>query len=427
MEYLPNHDKKDLENVLICFNDPFPTLERIDEVLLGGTKFFEKVSKDYSDEGEKFLKIFPKLIDLVKDINTLFPGKGIPTLKTGQNGEVKLTRKQAALIFLLSFFNLIKVQESHEKNNFEVSYILYNPYGAAFHFGLCFLNYLTVIGKWLEENNSHLDEIIIYKRKNIDSTNYFENLPKEELCKIKLINTKTSLFSGDASYCIDFANKYIGGGVLTGGNVQEEILFAVEPEAIVSLFFMEKMGDCDAIGIYSTIQYSDYRGYGFNFTFEGCLIDKDNKNPIIKHNIIAIDAIPASFHFSNDNLMNDINRDIFKAYVGFSFANDEEKIPKTIATGNWGCGVFGGNHELKFIQQWIAASLAKLDRLDYYTFGDKNTLYIEKNLENIKNKFKNVNDLYDALKKVSSYRDKYIKNLLVFQVKNPNMSHDDIK
>ena len=125
--------------------------------------------------------------------------------------------------------------------------------------------------------------------------------------------------------------------------------------------------------------------------------------------------------------MNDINRDIFKAYVGFSFANDEKGIPKTIATGNWGCGVFGGNHELKFIQQWIAASLAKLERLDYYTFGDKNTLYIEKNLENILNKFKNVNDLYDALKKVSSYRDNYIKNLLDFQVKNPNMSHDYIK
>ena len=138
MEYLPNHDEKDLENVLICFNDPFPTLERIDEVLLGGTKFFEKVSKDYPDEGEKFLKIFPQLINLVKDINTLFKEKGVQTLKTGQNGEVKLTRKQVALIFLLSFFNLIKVQESHEKNNFEVSYILYNPYGAAFILGYAF-------------------------------------------------------------------------------------------------------------------------------------------------------------------------------------------------------------------------------------------------------------------------------------------------
>ena len=38
---------------------------------------------------------------------------------------------------------------------------------------------------------------------------------------------------------------------------------------------------------------------------------------------------------------------------------------KTISTGNWGCGVFGGDHELKFLQQWIAASFAGIKRLDY--------------------------------------------------------------
>jgi len=27
-------------------------------------------------------------------------------------------------------------------------------------------------------------------------------------------------------------------------------------------------------------------------------------------------------------------------------------------TGNWGCGVFQGNHQLKFMIQWIAGSLA---------------------------------------------------------------------
>ena len=33
----------------------------------------------------------------------------------------------------------------------------------------------------------------------------------------------------------DFANMYIGGGVLMGGNVQEEIRFSIAPECIVSL------------------------------------------------------------------------------------------------------------------------------------------------------------------------------------------------
>ncbi|KAH9512360.1 hypothetical protein Btru_039314 [Bulinus truncatus] len=41
-----------------------------------------------------------------------------------------------------------------------------------------------------------------------------------------------------------------------------------------------------------------------------------------------------------------------------------------IATGNWGCGAYHGNPQLKFILQWIAASIARSPRVMYYTFGD---------------------------------------------------------
>ena len=41
-----------------------------------------------------------------------------------------------------------------------------------------------------------------------------------------------------------------------------------------------------------------------------------------------------------------------------------------IATGNWGCGAFNGNLELKFLVQYIAASSAGRD-LHYFTFGEK--------------------------------------------------------
>lgn len=40
-------------------------------------------------------------------------------------------------------------------------------------------------------------------------------------------------------------------------------------------------------------------------------------------------------------------------------------------TGNWGCGDFGGNKELKFIIQWIAASVAGVSTLSFHTHGDK--------------------------------------------------------
>lgn len=38
---------------------------------------------------------------------------------------------------------------------------------------------------------------------------------------------------------VDFANKYLGGGVLTHGCVQEEIRFLICPEMIISRLFTE--------------------------------------------------------------------------------------------------------------------------------------------------------------------------------------------
>ncbi len=42
-----------------------------------------------------------------------------------------------------------------------------------------------------------------------------------------------------------------------------------------------------------------------------------------------------------------------------------------MATGNWGCGAFGNDHVLKFLQQWLAASDAGVARLCYHTYGDR--------------------------------------------------------
>ena len=408
-EFLPNSDEKKLQIIFSKFDSPINNISDIKKVFFNNKCFFfTKIEQKYQKEGEDFIKIFAHLKKLVFDINNLFPKKGIDTLKTCDNKFIELNRKQVALIFLLSFFDLIDIKSTDNKNYFIVSNILFTKYENTFQFGRCFLNYLTVIGRWLAENNPILEEKIVFGRKNEKSKDYLEK-SDVELCKLKLIDTKESLFNGDASYGIDFANQYIGGGALNGGCVQEEILFAIEPEAIVSLFFMEVMDDNDAIAIFNTIQYSKYDGYGWDFIYTGCAIDDKN---IKKNRIIAIDAICVGSYGSYFAIKNEINRDIHKAYVGFSLANSDNNIPKTIATGNWGCGAFNGNHELKFIQQWIAASYAGIERLDYYTFKDKNMILVEKYYEKIKNKFKTARELYDALISVSTSNKGYIEGLL---------------
>ena len=408
-EFLPNSDENKLKIIFSKFDSPINNISDIKKVFFNNKCFFfTKIEQKYQKEGEDFIKIFAHLKKLVFDINNLFPKKGIETLKTCDNKYIELNRKQVALIFLLSFFDLIDIKSTDNKNYFIVSNILFTKYENTFQFGRCFLNYLTVIGRWLAENNPILEEKIVFGRKNEKSKDYLEK-SDVELCKLKLIDTKESLFNGDASYGIDFANQYIGGGTLNGGCVQEEILFAIEPEAIVSLFFMEVMDDNDAIAIFNTIQYSKYDGYGWDFIYTGCAIDDKN---IKKNRIIAIDAICVGSYGSYFAIKNEINRDIHKAYVGFSLAKSDNNIPKTIATGNWGCGAFNGNHELKFIQQWIAASYAGIERLDYYTFKDKNMILVEKYYEKIKNKFKTARELYDALISVSTSNKGYIEGLL---------------
>ena len=50
-------------------------------------------------------------------------------------------------------------------------------------------------------------------------------------------------------------------------------------------------------------------------------------------------------------------RELNKACAGFQGANEAmQKEVATVATGNWGCGVFQGFVELKAVLQWLAAS-----------------------------------------------------------------------
>ena len=57
----------------------------------------------------------------------------------------------------------------------------------------------------------------------------------------------------------DFANEYVGGGVLRSGLVQEEIRFTICPELIATMLFSEAMQDTEAISVIGVEQFSCYR------------------------------------------------------------------------------------------------------------------------------------------------------------------------
>lgn len=44
---------------------------------------------------------------------------------------------------------------------------------------------------------------------------------------------------------------------------------------------------------------------------------------------------------------------------------------RPVATGNWGCGAFGGDPQLKAMLQWVAVSATGRPQMLYYPFSDK--------------------------------------------------------
>jgi hypothetical protein len=90
-----------------------------------------------------------------------------------------------------------------------------------------------------------------------------------------------------------------------------------------------------------------------------------------------------------------INRELAKAYCGFSLRYDLNIFP-TIATGNWGCGVFLGSHKLKFLIQWIAASRSGVS-MTYYSFKNKELADLPEFIADIKLRKMTVGDVAKVL------------------------------
>jgi hypothetical protein len=162
------------------------------------------------------------------------------------------------------------------------------------------------------------------------------------------------------------------------------------------LLVTERMEDRESVLITGAERFSNYKGYASTFEFDGdhndvaandvAGVTVESTDPLSsvefrrRTTITAMDALyygsrQYTQQFSSDR----IRRELDKARVAFqqrSEAGDGGDLSgvfahpaKWIATGNWGCGAFGGDHVLKAIIQIVAA--AETGRsLKYFTFGD---------------------------------------------------------
>ncbi|KAG9341027.1 hypothetical protein JZ751_019781 [Albula glossodonta] len=170
---------------------------------------------------------------------------------------------------------------------------------------------------------------------------------------------------------VDFANRMVGGGVTGLGLVQEEIRFLINPELIAARLFTEALEYNECLIITGTEQYSKYTGYAESYKWMESHKDKTLRDDWQRRctEIVALDALKFR-RFLDQFDPGKMIRELNKAYCGFARPGVPEQNLCAVATGNWGCGAFGGDTRLKALLQMLAAAEAHRD-VAYFTFGDR--------------------------------------------------------
>lgn len=184
------------------------------------------------------------------------------------------------------------------------------------------------------------------------------------------ITSRGTIENGKGLLQVDFANKFVGGGVLSRGCVQEEIRFVICPELLVTMLVAEELDDTEALIVCGVERYSECEGYSKTFQWVGNYEDETPRDSSGRRltSVVAIDALRFTYPQTQFSISN-IRRELNKAYVGFVGCERSRTTLPAVATGNWGCGAFRGNAKLKSLLQLMAAAVAGRSVV-YFTFGD---------------------------------------------------------
>ncbi|XP_015996434.2 poly(ADP-ribose) glycohydrolase isoform X3 [Rousettus aegyptiacus] len=211
--------------------------------------------------------------------------------------------------------------------------------------------------------------LVTFTRQSLEDFPEWERCEKP-LTRLHVTYEGTIEGNGQGMLQVDFANRFVGGGVTSAGLVQEEIRFLINPELIVSRLFTEVLDHNECLIITGTEQYSEYTGYAETYRWARSHEDESERDNWQRRSteIVAIDAL----HFRRylDQFVPEkMRRELNKAYCGFLRPGVSSENLSAVATGNWGCGAFGGDARLKALIQILAAAVAERDVV-YFTFGD---------------------------------------------------------
>ncbi|XP_078447401.1 poly(ADP-ribose) glycohydrolase 1-like isoform X6 [Wolffia australiana] len=249
---------------------------------------------------------------------------------------------------------------------------------------------------YFERVSSSVPTGVVSFRRKVLAFRYADELSYPDVDFWRQSNTALCSFRVSLSGCIedqqyeilevDFANKCFGGGALRRGCVQEEICFMLNPELIAGMFFLPPMENNETIEVIGAERFSDYKGET-NKAFCGFQV-QSHHNPYLKQSKESV-----TYH------VNESGAEVIHP----SCTNLPDEV-LGVATGNWGCGAFGGDLEIKSMIQWLAASQAGRPFILYNTFGVKALQRLEEVTQFLLENGWTVGDLWTLLDEYGAQR-----------------------
>ncbi|CEM31365.1 unnamed protein product [Vitrella brassicaformis CCMP3155] len=332
----------------------------------------------------------PVLCDVLSKSDLSFPLQP-PSSHSHSGTEAHMTARECFVLIGAGFLCLHKHGHSGSLN-FDRPFDNHTPSGKAKL--QCFIHYLDTMARAIKEGNTaETERMVIFRALHSPAAGLQEwARSTTPLMDVHLMNGKDASIFDSKGIRGDLANAHIGGGTLGNGAVQEEILFSIEPECLVARhLFPRAMQPTEAFMIVGSKTFSRTSGYGREtLRFAGSAHDTatmkhTNGHSVLGKTVVAFDAVNFGKH-GGDQQYDErcVLRELNKAHTAFHCNGLTIVGGLPFATGNWGCGVFGGDPQWKFLIQWCAASRAGR-RLHYYPRDEKSLVGSKNFMHDLKN------------------------------------------
>uniref|UniRef100_A0A8C1IT51 poly(ADP-ribose) glycohydrolase n=1 Tax=Cyprinus carpio TaxID=7962 RepID=A0A8C1IT51_CYPCA len=309
----------------------------------------------------------------VRNTSFFFSGKitqiPIPLLKSRMNQSLTMSQEQIACLLANAFFCTFPRRNSRRSEY--ANYPEINFYRLFEGSSLRKIEKLkTLLCYFRRVTESMPTGLVTFTRQSLSVFPKWES-SKKQLTSLHITCKGTIEDEGYGMLQVDFANRLVGGGLTGMGLVQEEIRFLINPELIISRLFTEALDSDECLIITGTEQYSEYSGYAESFKWKANHKDEIPRDGWQRRctEIVAMDALRYR-NFMEQFQPEKMSRELNKAYCSFMRPSANPENLSAVATGNWGCGAFGGDTRLKALLQLMAASEAGRD-VAYFTFGDE--------------------------------------------------------